>query len=158
MTVLQLISSDRPQGQSELSIVPNPAEQDPESFESATTHPMLIGSQEIIFLAAGLCKQGYRVMDAVLTDRFFTRLEGDEIDELRHVLVALVNSVDPDGIEAFLKSELPGIYVESMRLLDASRNGSVSLRQSGIVITSPNVEPAELSRSVQTAAMWVAAS
>ncbi|GAA4047739.1 hypothetical protein GCM10023063_38910 [Arthrobacter methylotrophus] len=120
-------------------------------------HPMLIGSQEVIFLAAGLCKQGYRVMDAVLTDRFFTRLEGEEVDELRSELVALVNSVDPDGIEAFLKSELPGIYVDSIRLLDASKNGSVSLRQEGIVITSPNVEPAELNRSVQTAARWAAA-
>lgn len=159
MAVLQLISRDRPEGQAELSIVPNPTEQSPDSFEQPPTHPALIGSKDVVLLAAGLCHQGFRVMDAKLVDRFFTPLDDEESEELAGHLVEVVNAADQiDTIAAFMKSELGGCFVGSMRLVDATKKGTVLLQQEGIVITSPSVQPDLLSESMQTAAKWARAS
>lgn len=159
MTVLQLVARDRPEGLEELSVVPNPTERDPDSFATATFHPKRIGSQELITLAAGLCRQSYRAMDAVLTDRFFDPIRGEQVDELRTELLALINGgADIDAIEKFLAVELNGIYVESVRLLDPTKKGSISFRQEGVVIASPSVGPDALTRSVQIAVNWAEAS
>lgn len=155
---MQLISRDRPEGQAELSVVQNPYERKPDSFETQTEHPLLIGSQEVILLAAGLCNQGFRAVELALTDRYFVRLGDEESQELAEQLVKLVNDSQVADLDRFMRSELPGTYVESIRLLDPSMRGSVLLRQEGIVITSPNVAPEDLSRSVQTAARWAHAS
>lgn len=139
--------------------MPNPAERDPDSFVTATSHPKRIGSQDLINLAAGLCRQSYRAMDAVLTDRFFDRIRGAHVDELRVELLALINGgADIDVIEKFLIVELAGIYVESVQLLDPTKKGTISFRQEGVVITSPNVGPEALTRSVQIAVNWAEAS
>jgi hypothetical protein len=158
MTVLQLISRERPEGQAELSVVLNPYEREPDSFENATDHPLLIGSQDLILLAAGLCSQGFRVMEAILTDRNFTRLGDEDSLELAEHLAARINSSNVQDLNKFMRAELPGIYLESVRLLDASKRGTVLLRQEGIVIASPNVRPEELTESVRTAAKWAYAS
>lgn len=158
MTVLQLIARDRPEGLEELSVVPNPSESRPESFESAVVHPKLIGSQDLVILGAGLCRQGYRAIDAVFTDRFFTRIWGDDIEELRDELLVLMNTAHLDDIEKFLSQELAGIYVESVKLLDSTKRGTVSFRQEGIVITSPAVGTEALAKSVQLAHDWAEAS
>lgn len=154
MTVLQLISRERPAGQAELSVVPNPYEREPDSFENATDHPLHIGSQDLILLAGGLCAQGFRVTEAILTDRNFTRLEDEDSLELAGELSTLINSASSAELFRFMRSELPGIYVESVRLLDASKRGTILLRQEGIVIVSPGVKPDELTDSVRLAAKW----
>ena len=159
MAVLQLISRDRPEGQTELSIVPNPTEQSPDSFEHPPTHPALIGSKDVVFLAAGLCRQGFRVMEAELVDRFFTRLDDEKSEQLAGHLVEVVNAADQkDTIAAFIRDALSGYFVGSMRLVDATKRGTVLLQQEGIVITSPGVRPDALSESVRTAAKWARAS
>ncbi len=158
MTVLQLISRDRPEGQAELSIVPNPSERHPDSFEHPPTHPALLGSQDIVFLAAGLCHEGFRVIDATLVDRLFTHLDDPVSEELAACLVELVNGQELNAIIDFLRTKFRGCFVESMRLRDSTKKGTVLLQQEGIVITSPNVKADELSHSMRSAARWAYAS
>lgn len=158
MTVLQLVSCDRPEGQRELSIVPNPSEKHPDSFEHPPTHPALIGSKDLTSLAAGLCHEGYRVIETKLVDRFFQHLDDPESEEIAEHLAALLNRQNMPAILDYLKRELNGCFVGSVRLRDATKKGTVVLQQEGIVITSPNVKPDELNKNVRSAAKWARVS
>jgi len=135
MAVMQLVVRDSDAASAGLAALPNPLQKSPESFDDASTHALLLGSNDLVEIGTQLCALGFKVKSVDLVDRYFVSTDDETSEGIGEALIGFMSRGDVDSARRFHESSLmDGIYVAQLKLRNTASGGVIALAQDGILM------------------------
>ncbi|QTJ64954.1 hypothetical protein HYG77_04645 [Rhodococcus sp. ZPP] len=150
MSVLQLVVTQPEDEFAGLAVLPNPKQAAPEAFSSKSGHALLLGSNDLVEVAAKLAALGFQTISVDLVDRHFSPIEEDRSEQLAAPLLVAMDAGDVELARNFHESKMmAGVYVSRVRLRSPG-GGVIALAQDG-VLTADDSTAADVKKGLAEA-------
>lgn len=152
MTTMQLVRRRSHRGVVEAGVVASPPNADPFSFRAEGQGPWLLGSEQLLHLAAALARAGYRAIRVTLEDALGGFISDEENEEYSDELCNLINGGKEPELDNYMNVDLSRLRAVIIDLRGREvTQGQISLRAHGVVITNSPWQAEHFGEVIRTA-------